>query len=78
VDSPIDTCQYTAAMRQVDSETEHLRAALAELVPAAALGEWMHTPNPAFEGQTPIQVIERGDADRIWRMIFQIDAGVAN
>ena len=29
-------------------------------------------------GQTPIQVIERGDAGRIWRMIFQIDAGVAN
>jgi Protein of unknown function (DUF2384) len=38
----------------------------------------MRTSNPAFEGQTPIQVIERGEADRIWRMIFQIDAGVAN
>jgi Antitoxin Xre/MbcA/ParS C-terminal toxin-binding domain len=60
------------------AETERLRAALAEIVPAPELGEWMRTPNPAFEGQTPIQVIERGEADRIWRMIIQIDSGVAN
>ena len=66
------------AARQKVVETERLRAALAELVPADELGEWMRTSNPAFEGQTPIQVIERGEADRIWRMIFQIDAGIAN
>jgi DNA-binding transcriptional regulator YiaG len=60
------------------AETERLRAALAEIVPPAELGAWMRTPNSAFEGQSPIQVIERGEADRIWRMIIQIDAGVAN
>lgn len=59
-------------------ETERLRAALAALIPANQLGEWMRTPNPAFEGQSPIQVIERGEADRLWQMMFQIDAGVAN
>jgi hypothetical protein len=47
-------------------------------VPADELGEWMKTSHSAFEGQIPIHVIERGDADRIWRMMFQIDAGVAN
>ena len=66
------------ASRQKVVETECLRAALAELVPADELGEWMRTSDPAFEGQTPIQVIERGEADRIWRMIFPIDSGVAN
>ena len=66
------------AARQKVVETERLRAALAELVPANELGEWMRESNPAFEGQTPIQVIERGEADRIWRMIFQIEASVAN
>lgn len=66
------------AARQKVVETERLRAALAELVPADELGDWMRASNPAFEGQTPIQVIERGEADRIWRMIFQIDASVAN
>jgi hypothetical protein len=43
-------------------------------VPAGELGAWLRTPNPAFEGQTPIQVIERAQSNRIWRMIVQIDA----
>jgi len=70
--------KLSGAARQKVVETERLRAALAEIMPPSDLGNWMRTPNPAFEGQTPIQVIERGEADRIWRMILQIDAGVAN
>jgi len=70
--------KLSEAARQKVVETERLSAALAEIVPPAELGEWMRTPNPAFEGQSPIQVIERGEADRIWRMIIQIDSGVAN
>jgi Protein of unknown function (DUF2384) len=49
-----------------------------KMAPIDELGDWMRTSSPAFEGQTPIQVIERGEVDRGWRMIFQIDAGVAN
>jgi len=60
------------------AETDRLRAALSEILPPNELGNWMRTPNPAFEEQTPIQVLERGEADRLWRMIFQIDAGVAS
>ena len=59
-------------------ETERLRRALAVILPASKIGEWMRTPNSAFEGQSPIQVIEQGESDRIWQMIFQIDAKVAN
>lgn len=59
-------------------ETDRLGRALAEIVPSAELGDWLRTPNPAFEGQSPLQVVERGEADRIWRMIVQIDAGAAN
>jgi transcriptional regulator with XRE-family HTH domain len=66
------------AARQKVVETERLRAALAEIMPAGQLAEWLRTPNPAFEGQSPIQIIERGESDRIWRMILQIDSGVAN
>jgi len=64
--------------RQKLTETERLRAALSELLPPAELGEWMRAPNPSFEGQTPMQVIERGESDRLWQMIFEIDANVAN
>ena len=64
--------------RQKLVETDRLRAALGELLLPQELGEWMRTPNSAFEGQTPIQVVESGEADRLWQMIFQIDANVAN
>lgn len=66
-------------MKNEDSiVTERLRAALAELMPPAKLDEWLRTSNPAFEGQSPMQLMERGESDRLWRMIFQIDANVAN
>jgi hypothetical protein len=39
------------------------------------VGEWLKTPNEAFDGSTPLQVIERGESDRIWRMIYQLQTG---
>src|SRR4051794_16361179 len=35
----------------------------------------MRTPNPEFGGQMSIPVVERGEAERIWRMVFRLDAG---
>lgn len=64
--------------RQKMIEAHRLREALAQIVPPDRLGEWMRTPNPAFEGHTPIQVLERGESDRLWRMIVQIDSNVAS
>ncbi len=69
---------FSRAGRHKLVEMERLRAALAELMPADAVGNWLREPNPAIENQPPLQVIERGEIDRLWRMIFQIDAGVAN
>jgi len=63
--------------RQKLAETKRLLIALGELIPPGELGAWMRSSNPAFEGQTPIQVIERGQSDRVWLMIFQIEANVA-
>jgi hypothetical protein len=61
----------------VPRSTDKLVETLAQIMPPDHVGQWLRTPNPAFEGQPPIQVIERGESDRLWRMIFQIDAGVA-
>jgi hypothetical protein len=49
--------------------------ALAEVVPASQIGPWLDIPNPAFEGSTPLQVIERGESDRLWRMIWELRNG---
>ena len=70
--------QLSPPAKQKLTETQRLCTALAEFTPSDTLGPWLRTPNPAFEGQSPIQILERGEADRLWQMIFQIDANVAN
>ena len=56
-------------------EIKRLFAALERLVSPEAIGEWLKQPNPAFDGSTPVQVIERGESDRIWRMVYELESG---
>jgi hypothetical protein len=35
-------------------------------------------PNEALGGLKPLEVIERGEIDRLWDMIFCLESGVAN
>ncbi len=39
------------------------------------LTTWLKSPNQAFGGSQPLQVIERGEIDRIWRMIYFLESG---
>src|SRR5437870_6846612 len=48
------------------TELTRLFDMLSDMVDAKAIGEWLKQPNPAFDGSTPLQVIERGETDRIW------------
>jgi len=36
---------------------------------------WLKEPNKGFEGSTPLQVIARGESDRIWNMIYMLRSG---
>ena len=56
-------------------ELERLTEALCGLFKADSLGKWFDTPNPAFGGLKPMEVIERGESDRLWRMVFELAAG---
>jgi DNA-binding transcriptional regulator YiaG len=56
-------------------ELERLTEALRGLFKLDALGEWFDTPNRAFGNLKPIEVIERGESDRLWQMIFELRAG---
>ena len=38
----------------------------------------LEAPNPAFGGLKPLEVIERGEIDRLWNMIFYLESGVAS
>jgi transcriptional regulator with XRE-family HTH domain len=59
-------------------ELDRFRDRLSEVVVAEAIPSWLDTPNEAFEGLKPIEVIERGEIDRLWNMIFYLESGVAS
>jgi hypothetical protein len=56
-------------------EVARLFDALADIIKGSAVGKWLQQPNQQFDGSSPLQVIERGEADRIWRMIWQLREG---
>lgn len=57
------------------TETKRLFATLETLISPEAIGPWLKEPNPAFDGSAPLQVIERGETDRIWRMVYELQSG---
>ncbi len=59
-------------------ETERFQDRLATLVKPEEIPDWLDTPNDAFDGLKPIEVIERGEIDRLWNMIFYLESGVAS
>lgn len=57
-------------------ELERLTDALSEVIKPDSLGTWLLTPAPAFDGLKPLEVIERGQGDRLWQMIYFLRSGV--
>ncbi len=65
------------ALRRV-KEMDRLRARLARVIKPEYLGTWLSAPNEAFDGLKPVEVIERGEIDRLWDMIFYLESGIAS
>lgn len=60
--------------RQSMKQLQRLQKGLAGVMDKQYIAEWLQTPNPAFDNLKPIEVIERGEIDRIWRMIFYVES----
>lgn len=58
------------------NEVYRLVEALSEVVDRESLGLWFQTPNESFDGLKPLEVIERGEIDRLWDMVFQLQTGM--
>lgn len=58
-------------------EIARLQEALSGVMREDFVGTWLNAPNDAFDGLKPIEVIERGEIDRIWRMVYHLKSGVA-
>lgn len=56
-------------------EMDRLLDGLTRVMRPAQVGHWLKSPNPAFDGSTPLQLVERGEIDRIWRMLFDLESG---
>ena len=56
-------------------EVIRLFDALADIIDKKIIGQWLQRPNQQFDGSTPLQVMERGETDRLWRMIWQLREG---
>ena len=56
-------------------EMDRLLDGLARVMEPAEVGRWLKSSNAAFDGSTPLQVVERGEADRLWRMLYELESG---
>ncbi len=57
-------------------ELRRLQEALATIMKAEFVPEWLQVPNHSFGGLKPIEVVERGEIDRLWHMIFELESGM--
>ncbi len=58
------------------TEIKRLTDALAEVIQKESLGEWLKTPNQALDGSKPLEIVERGETDRLWEMMYFLRSGV--
>lgn len=62
-------------VRRALVEMDRLLDSLSRLMRPKDVGRWLKEPNPALDGSTPVQVIERGQTDRIWRLLYFLESG---
>lgn len=59
-------------------EIRRLLDSLAEVVKPEAIAPWLRERNSAFDNMTPIQVIEVGEIDRLWQMVYHLSSDSAD
>ncbi len=57
-------------------EVKRLCDSLSEVIASACLRDWLNTPNKAFGELKPLEVIERGEIDKLWDMFYRLRSGI--
>ena len=73
VESETDTAEK---LKRPYNEVYRLLEALGDVVEVNSLGYWFQEPNDAFDGLKPMEVIERGEIDRLWNMVYELRSGM--
>jgi hypothetical protein len=58
-------------LRRPYAELARLCRALPELMPIDAIRSWFTLPSARSDGLKPCELIERGEIDRLWELVFQ-------
>ena len=64
-----------APLRRRLAEADRLHRALVGVIRPDALGPWLDAPNNAFGGLKPVELVQRGQTDRLWHMLFDLRSG---
>ncbi len=67
--------ELSPAARKRMVELQRLQRGLASVMKVDFVGTWLQTPNEGFAGLKPIEVVERGEVDEVWRVIYWIASG---
>ena len=52
-----------------------LHATASTVMKPEFVGTWLRTPLDALGGLKPMEAIERGELDRVWRLLFAVESG---
>jgi DNA-binding XRE family transcriptional regulator len=58
------------------NEVYRLWEALCVVVEPESIGPWFQTPNDSFDGMKPMELIERGEIDQLWNVVFELQTGM--
>jgi DNA-binding transcriptional regulator YiaG len=56
-------------------EVRRLLDSLADVVKVETIPKWLTQRNVQFENMTPLQVIEVGEVDRLWQLVYRLGSG---
>jgi DNA-binding XRE family transcriptional regulator len=59
-------------LRRPYAELARLCRALSRLMPVEAISSWLTLPGARTDGMKPFELIERGEIDRLWELVFQV------
>ena len=62
-------------VRRALVQMDRLLDRLSRLMRPNDVDRWLKEPNSALDGSSPVQVIERGQSDRIWRLLYYLESG---
>jgi hypothetical protein len=63
------------ALRRIE-EMKRLREALADGIRPEYIPQWLDSPCEGLGGLKPVEALERGEIDRLWRTVLLIGSGM--